>query len=130
MEVSRVSNQITIQSHKGEYIASFICGGMDQLNNNLVENAVYIIDKNISQLYANRLNSSKIAIITGKAIAKCTRGGCINAGISKGTFCSKSPKKLVNNGKSGSVIVGIATFHSFYKNFQNYRLYHTIIKDL
>jgi 3-dehydroquinate synthase len=57
MVVSHVSNQITIQSHKGEYIASFICGGMDQLNNNLIENAVYIIDKNIYQLYANRLNS-------------------------------------------------------------------------
>ena len=54
---SRVSNKITIQSHKGEYIASFIYGGMDQLNNNPVENAVYIIDKNISQLYASRLNN-------------------------------------------------------------------------
>ena len=54
---SRVSNKITIQSHKGEYIASFIYGGMDQLNNNPVENAVYIIDQNIVKLYKNRLKN-------------------------------------------------------------------------
>ena len=51
-----VSNKvITIQSHKGEYSASFMSGGMDQLNNAPVENAVYIIDQNIAQLYKDRL---------------------------------------------------------------------------
>ena len=48
---------ITIQSHKGEYAASFMSGGMDQLNNAPVENAVYIIDQNIAQLYQNRLGN-------------------------------------------------------------------------
>jgi len=52
-----VSNQITIQSHKGEYSANFIRGGMDQLNNNPIENAIYIVDQNIAQLYGNRLNN-------------------------------------------------------------------------
>jgi len=53
-----VSNKvITIQSHKGEYAASFMSGGMDQLNNAPVENAVYIIDQNIAQLYQNRLGN-------------------------------------------------------------------------
>ena len=53
-----VSNKvITIQSHKGEYSASFMSGGMDQLNNAPVENAVYIIDQNIAQLYKDRLGN-------------------------------------------------------------------------
>jgi len=53
-----VSNKvITIQSHKGEYAASFMSGGMDQLNNAPIENAVYIIDQNIAQLYQNRLGN-------------------------------------------------------------------------
>ena len=53
-----VSNKvITIQSHKGEYLVSFISGGMDQLNNVPVEDAVYIIDQNIAQLYKDRLGN-------------------------------------------------------------------------
>jgi 3-dehydroquinate synthase len=53
-----VSNKIiTIQSHKGEYLANFMSGGMDQLNNAPIENAVYIIDQNIAQLYKNRLEN-------------------------------------------------------------------------
>jgi 3-dehydroquinate synthase len=58
MEGFRVSNKIiTIQSHKGEYAASFMNGGMDQLNDTPVENAVYIIDQNIAKLYKNRLGN-------------------------------------------------------------------------
>ena len=51
-----MSNKIVIQSHKGEYTTSFIRGGMDQLNDNLVANAVYIIDRNICKLYADRID--------------------------------------------------------------------------
>ena len=51
-----MSKKIVIQSHKGKYTASFIRGGIDQLNNNLIENAVYIIDSNICKLYADRLD--------------------------------------------------------------------------
>ena len=62
-----VSKKIVIQSHKGEYPASFIRGGIDQLNDNLVLNAVYIIDSNICKLYANRidkvLSSQKVIVI-------------------------------------------------------------------
>ena len=56
MVVLLVSKKIVIQSHKGEYTARFIRGGIDQLNNNLIEGAVYIIDSNICKLYADRLN--------------------------------------------------------------------------
>ena len=49
-------NKIVIQSHKGEYIASFIRGGMDQLNDNIVANAIYIIDRNICELYVDRID--------------------------------------------------------------------------
>lgn len=57
MGVFHVSDQIEIQSHKGEYVVSFVHEGMDQLNSNPIENAVYIIDRNISQLYASRLDN-------------------------------------------------------------------------
>ena len=57
MEGFPVSSQITIKSHKGEYSANFIRGGIDQLNNNPIENAIYIVDQNIAQLYGNRLNN-------------------------------------------------------------------------
>lgn len=57
MEALLVSEQITIQSHKGEYTASFIRSAMDQLNASPVENAIYIIDQNIAQLYESRLSN-------------------------------------------------------------------------
>ena len=50
MEGFPVSSQITIKSHKGEYSANFIRGGMDQLNTNPIENAIYIVDQNNDQL--------------------------------------------------------------------------------
>jgi 3-dehydroquinate synthase len=52
-----VSNKIVIKSHKGEYSVNFIRNGMDQLNNNPIENAIYIVDQNIAQLYGNQLNN-------------------------------------------------------------------------
>jgi len=52
-----VSNKITINSHKGEYSASFIRGGMDQLNENPIADAVYIVDQNIAKLYGDRLDN-------------------------------------------------------------------------
>jgi 3-dehydroquinate synthase len=64
-----VSNQITIQSHKGEYSVNFIRGGIDQLNNNPIENAVYIVDQNIAQLYSSRLSNilnSRVLIIEAR----------------------------------------------------------------
>jgi 3-dehydroquinate synthase len=62
----RVSSQIKIKSHKGEYSAKFIRGGMDQLNRNPIEDAIYLIDQNIAKLYAKRLNnilSARVLII-------------------------------------------------------------------
>ena len=66
MEVFHVSSQITIQSHKGEYSVSFVRGGIDLLNSNPIEDAVYIIDQNIAQLYRERLKNilnSRVLII-------------------------------------------------------------------
>ena len=56
MVVLVVSKEIVIQSHKGEYKARFFQGAIDQLNENLVPNAVYIIDRNICKLYSKRIN--------------------------------------------------------------------------
>jgi len=56
MVALHVFKKITIKSHKGNYSASFIRGGVDLLNKNLVENAIYIIDRNICDLYFNRLD--------------------------------------------------------------------------
>ncbi|MDC1425037.1 iron-containing alcohol dehydrogenase [Oceanospirillaceae bacterium] len=52
-----MSNYINIKSHKGEYTANFIQAGMDALNNDPIENAIYIIDKNVAELYKSRLNN-------------------------------------------------------------------------
>ena len=52
-----MSEEIIIQSHKGEYKVSFNRGEMDQLNSNPIENAIYIVDKNIARLYQKRLNN-------------------------------------------------------------------------
>jgi 3-dehydroquinate synthase len=57
MEDFHVSDQIVIQAHKGEYAASFINGGLDLLNKEPIENAIYIVDQNIAQLYADRLSN-------------------------------------------------------------------------
>ena len=57
MEAFHVSNQIIIQSHKGEYSANFIKSGMDHLNSELIEDAIYIVDENIALFYKERLNN-------------------------------------------------------------------------
>ena len=57
MVVFLVSDYIKIKSHKGDYTAEFIQGGMDVLDNKPVENAIYIIDKNVAELYKSRLNN-------------------------------------------------------------------------
>jgi 3-dehydroquinate synthase len=61
------SNIITIQSHKGEYSANFIRGGMDNLNQNPIDDAIYIIDKHVTHLYSdclnNILNTDRVLII-------------------------------------------------------------------
>ena len=63
-----VSKNIMIQSHKGEYSVSFERGGMNQLNNQPIEDAIYVIDQNIAKLYKeklqNILSSQRILIIT------------------------------------------------------------------
>jgi len=60
-----VSNQIAIQSHKGEYTADFVASGMDVLNTEPIENAVYIIDKKVADLYQERL---KVILETNRLI--------------------------------------------------------------
>mgnify|MGYP002343978352 CR=1 FL=1 len=70
MEVFHVSNQIIIQSHKGKYSVNFIQSGMDRLNAELIEDAVYIVDKNIALLYKERLSrvldSKRLIIIEAR----------------------------------------------------------------
>jgi len=65
-----VSNQIIIQSHKGKYSVNFIRSGMDRLNSELFEDAVYIVDKNIALLYKERLSrvldSKRLIIIEAR----------------------------------------------------------------
>ena len=67
MVVLRVSDEIKILSHKGEYVVNFFSSGIDQLNQQPIENAIYIVDQNIAQIYNNRLgnilNSQKVLII-------------------------------------------------------------------
>jgi 3-dehydroquinate synthase len=67
MVVLRVSDEIKILSHKGEYVVNFLSSGIDQLNQQPIENAIYIVDQNIAQIYNNRLgnilNSEKVLII-------------------------------------------------------------------
>ena len=62
-----MSNKIVIQSHKGEYSTIFIRGGMDQLNQQPINNTIYIVDQNIAHKYDKRfdniLNSQKVLII-------------------------------------------------------------------
>lgn len=78
MEDFPVFDQITISSHKGVYGVSFMPGAIEALNNNPIENAVYIVDGNIARLYEKRLpnilNSGRTLIIeaveTNKSLDK------------------------------------------------------------
>jgi len=54
---SLVSKTIKIKSHKGEYTADFIQGGMDELNNNPIKDAIYIVDKKVAKLFSERLDN-------------------------------------------------------------------------
>ncbi len=51
-----MSEEIKIQSHQGEYIASFERAGLEALGRKPLENAVYIIDNNVARLYEAQLN--------------------------------------------------------------------------
>lgn len=50
-----MSEGIKIQSHKGEYTASFVRAGMEILGREPIENAIYILDKKVAGLYEKRL---------------------------------------------------------------------------
>jgi len=67
MEALPVSELIRIQSYKGEYTADFIRGGMDHLNSEPIQNAVYIIDSKVARLYQDRLvnilDSGRVVLI-------------------------------------------------------------------
>ena len=57
MVVFHVFKEIVVQSHKGEYSTSFIYGAIDKLNENPIKNSIYIIDRNICELYGDRINN-------------------------------------------------------------------------
>jgi len=66
-----VSNKkIDVQSHKGVYTVNFIRGGMDQLNSNPIENAIYIFDKKIATIYRQQfksiLDTQRVILIEAK----------------------------------------------------------------
>ena len=52
-----MSKTIKSKSHKGEYTADFIQGGMDELNNNPIKDAIYIVDKKVAKLFSERLDN-------------------------------------------------------------------------
>ena len=67
MVASLVSKTININSHKGEYIVSFISGNINNLNSEINDNNFYIVDKNIAHIYgdklSNILNSDRVLLI-------------------------------------------------------------------
>lgn len=50
-----MSEEIKIQSHKGEYIASFIRSGLKIFGQQPIENAIYILDEKVAKLYEGEL---------------------------------------------------------------------------
>ena len=52
-----MSEDIKIQSHKGEYIASFVRSGLGILGHEPIESAIYIIDKKVAKLYETKLGA-------------------------------------------------------------------------
>lgn len=52
-----MSDKILIQSHKGEYSADFIRSGLLHLNQKPIEDSIYIIDKNVAELYKAKLDN-------------------------------------------------------------------------
>src|SRR3990167_9335902 len=67
MEDFLVFKSFNIQSHKGKYSVEFIANGIDILNKEPPENAIFIIDKTIRELYESRisrlLKTEKVIII-------------------------------------------------------------------
>ena len=64
------NKKIDVQSHKGVYTVNFIRGGMDQLNSNPIENAIYIFDKKIATIYRQQfksiLDTQRVILIEAK----------------------------------------------------------------
>ena len=62
-----MSKEILVNSHFGRYGVNFFENGIKDINENPVDQAVYIIDKNIASLYsqklANILINEKVLII-------------------------------------------------------------------
>ena len=55
MVVSPVSREFSVKSFKGKYLVTFNNRGLDDLNSNPIEDALYIIDKNVAKLYNSKL---------------------------------------------------------------------------
>ena len=62
-----MSNKININSHKGEYVVSFISSNMTKLNSKSNDDNFYIVDNNIAEIYrdqlSNILNSNRVLLI-------------------------------------------------------------------
>ena len=67
MVVSLVSKTININSHKGEYVVTFLSNSIKKLNSESKDENFYIVDKNIAKIYGNQLinilNSNRVLLI-------------------------------------------------------------------
>ena len=57
MVVFHVFKKIKIKSYTGVYSASFLKEGLKELNNNPINNAIYIIDKNVFEIYSEEMSN-------------------------------------------------------------------------
>ena len=57
MEDFLVSDQIFIDSHKGGYSVAFNKKGFEELNEKPLNDAIYIVDKNVAQIYGSSLEN-------------------------------------------------------------------------
>ncbi len=105
-----VCKEIEIQSHKGKYSVLFSRNGLDELNDNPIKDAVYIIDSNVAEIYKERLSN----IINGRVL--CIEAKEENKSLDKFTsYVSHLVKLSVRRGQplvaiGGGIIQDITCF--------------------
>ena len=52
-----MSKDIDIKSHKGNYQVYFNEFAIEDLNNNIPDNAHFIVDKNVAKIYKDKINN-------------------------------------------------------------------------
>jgi 3-dehydroquinate synthase len=100
MEALPVSKDIDIKSHKGNYQVYFNEFAIEDLNNNIPDNAHFIVDKNVAKIYKDKINN----VLNSKSLLIIE---AIEANKSLDKFPAYVEHLVINSLRRGEILIAI-----------------------